>query len=134
MNRQKQYLADNVDAKGNVFPTVGENIRYGVKELQLPDIIRGGAGYLTIHIDNKGDITTSFPINLIVTKNMSGKYSTIIFPKFYAISSPIMFANKFTEALDYDVFTLICKDDCVGLDKCPFKTSVTILIGMKLPF
>lgn len=134
MNRQKQYLADNVDAMGNVFPTVGENIRNGVKAVQIPDIIRGGAIYLTIHIDNNGDVTTSIPINLSVTKNMTNKYSTIIFPKFYAISSPIMFANRFSETSDYNVFTLICKNNCVGLDKCPFKTSVAILIGMKLPF
>ena len=61
MNRQKQYLADNVDAEGNVFPTVGENIRFGSNG--------GGVGYpikqltnfrfLTIDADKDGFLNLS---------------------------------------------------------------------------
>ena len=51
MNRQKQYLADNVDAMGNVFPTVGENIRNGAKLMNMNIEGVTNVRLLYIHID-----------------------------------------------------------------------------------
>lgn len=38
MSKQIEYYADNVDANGKVFPTVGENIRYGAKGENIGDV------------------------------------------------------------------------------------------------
>lgn len=99
MNRQKQYLADNVDAEGNVFPTVGENIRFGSNG-------GGGGGYpikqltnfrfLKIDVDNDGIVTLSEDIKVNIGANADNTIHYIAFTEYsgnnynIAISSPLM--------------------------------------------
>ena len=98
MNRQKQYLADNIDAEGNVFPTVGENIRFGANG--------GGVGYpikqltnfrfLTIDVDNDGIVTLSEDIKVNFSSDPDNIIHNIAFTEYsgnnynIAISSPLM--------------------------------------------
>lgn len=99
MNRQKQYLADNVDAEGNVFPTVGENIRFGSNG-------GGSGGYpikqltnfrlLTIDVDNDGIVTLSEDIKVNYGSDPDNVIHYIAFTEYsgnnynIAISSPLM--------------------------------------------
>lgn len=101
MNRQKQYLADNVDAKGNVFPTVGENIRFGSNgsgsnSPGYPIESLTNFRLLKIDVDNDGLVTLSEDISVdygydpgnttsyILVRGYSGNNYNI------AISSPLM--------------------------------------------
>lgn len=102
MNRQKQYLADNIDAEGNVFPTVGENIRFGSNGSNSPNT----PGYpiesltnfrlLKIDVDNEGIVTLSEDIKVNRGANDDNTIHYISFTEYsgnnynIAISSPLM--------------------------------------------
>lgn len=99
MNRQKQYLADNVDSKGNVFPTVGENIRFGSNGSNSPGYpIESLTNFrlLKIDVDNDGIVTLSEDINVEYASESDNKNHSIIFRGYsgnnynIAISSPLM--------------------------------------------
>lgn len=99
MNRQKQYLADNVDAKGNVFPTVGENIRFGSNGSISPGYpIESLTNFrlLKIDVDNNGIVTLSEDINVDSGSDPDNKIQYIFFRGYsgnnynIAISSPLM--------------------------------------------
>lgn len=108
MNRQKQYLADNVDAKGNVFPTVGENIRFGSNGSNSPGYpIESLTNFrlLKIDVDNAGIVTLSEDINVDRASDSDNKIQSIIFRGYsgnnynIAISSPLMvWIDKYSEA------------------------------------
>lgn len=110
MNRQKQYLADNVDAEGNVFPTVGENIRFGSNG-------NGGGGYpikqlanfrfLTIDVNNDGFVTMSEDIKVNYGADNDNIIHYILFTEYsgnnynIAISSPLMiWVDKYFEGTE----------------------------------
>lgn len=99
MNRQKQYLADNVDSKGNVFPTVGENIRFGSNGSNTPGYTIEGLTnfrFLKIDVDNAGIVTLSEDINVNFSSDADNIIHTISFTGYsgnnynIAISSPLM--------------------------------------------
>lgn len=109
MNRQKQYLADNIDAEGNVFPTVGENIRFGANG--------GGVGYpikqltnfrfLKIDVDNDGIVTLSEDIKVNISSDPDNIIHNISFTEYsgnnynIAISSPLMiWVDKYFEGTE----------------------------------
>lgn len=99
MNRQKQYLADNVDAKGNVFPTVGENIRFGSNGSNSPGYpIENLTNFrfLTVNSDANGYVTLSENIKVSYGYGGTDKLNYILFNEYagnvftYAISNPLM--------------------------------------------
>lgn len=99
MNRQKQYLADNVDSEGNVFPTVGENIRFGSNGSNSPGYpIDSLTNFrlLKIDVDNDGIVTLSEDINVNRASDTNNKNHSIVFSGYsgnnynIAISSPLM--------------------------------------------
>ena len=98
MNRQKQYLADNVDANGNVFPTVGENIRFGANggSVGYPIKQLTNFRFLTINSDADGIVTLSENIKVSYGYGGTDKLNYIIFNEYagnvftYAISNPLM--------------------------------------------
>ena len=118
MNRQKQYLADNVDAKGNVFPTVGENIRFGSNGFNSPNT----PGYpiesltnfrlLKIDVDNVGHVTLSEDIKVNFSSDNDEKIHNITFSGYsgnnynIAISSPLMIwiDNYFEGSVDTPLY------------------------------
>lgn len=99
MNRQKQYLADNVDAEGNVFPTVGENIRFGSNGSNSPGYpIENLTNFrfLKIDVNNAGIVTLSEDIKVDFGSDPVNKIKYILFRGYsgnnynIAISSPLM--------------------------------------------
>lgn len=99
MNRQKQYLADNVDSKGNVFPTVGENIRFGSNGSNSPGYpIENLTNFrlLKIVVDNAGIVTLSEDISVDKGSDSGNMTRYIVFRGYsgnnynIAISSPLM--------------------------------------------
>ena len=99
MNRQKQYLADNVDAEGNVFPTVGENIRFGANgggSVGYPIKQLTNFRFLTIDSDADGSVSLSENIKVSYGFGGTDKLNYILFNEYagsvftYAISSPLM--------------------------------------------
>lgn len=98
MNRQKQYLADNVDAEGNVFPTVGENIRFGANGGVTGYPIKALTNFRFLTIDSDADGVISLSENIKVSYGFgdADKLNYILFNEYsgnvftYAISSPLM--------------------------------------------
>lgn len=133
MNRQKQYLADNVDAEGNVFPTIGENIRYGAKGITLPDITGvTNVRLLTIIIDNYGYIELSEDVDIINIVDSNKSTVTLECGSNIACSYPIMISNTNANACSsvYLVNTEI--DNKVTISNCPFNSVCVLLIGDKV--
>lgn len=107
MNRQKQYLADNVDSKGNVFPTVGENIRFGSNgsnSLGYPIESLTNFRLLKIDVDNAGHVTLSEDIKVNFSSDNDEIIHNMTFTEYsgnnynIAISSPLMvWIDKFFE-------------------------------------
>lgn len=133
MNKQKQYLADNVDAMGNVLPTVGENIRHGVKGIKLPDISGvSNVRLLAIKIGNAGDVELTEDIDFNTINDDKAKHLKIIFNSNIACSYPIMINN--TKA--YEVWSVYLlnteRDGSISFRQCPFNTTCVLLIGDKV--
>ena len=133
MNRQKQYLADNVDVEGNAFPTIGENIRYGAKGVTLPDITGiTNVRLLTIIIDNAGCIELSEDVDIIPIADSNKSTLTLECGSNIACSYPIMISNTNANAYSsvYLVNTEI--DNKVTISNCPFDSVCVLLIGDKV--
>ena len=73
MSDCKAYPVDTVDIYGNVWPTVGENIRYGLIGMKVK------RGFIKI---SKGEVTSSdFIISKILEKEFHiNKIAILIFP------------------------------------------------------
>ena len=128
MNRQKQYLADNVDAMGNVFPTVGENIRRGAKLMNIEGVTN--VRLLYINIDVKGNVTLSENLKCSILKHDDKNECTIVLPKNVCCSYPIMVIsenNKFVQ----DIYTLCTYigGDSITLKLCPYGSRAVFIIG-----
>lgn len=128
MNRQKQYLADNVDAMGNVFPTVGENIRNGAKSMNIEGVTN--IRLLYINIDGAGNITFSENIDCLITKYDDRKNCRIILPTNVCCSSPIMIISKSNNynARIYDLCTSNYNGR-ISLEQCTYDTTAVFIIG-----
>ena len=130
MNRQKQYLADNVDAMGNVFPTVGENIRNGAKLMNMNIEGVTNVRLLYIHIDNTGNVTFSENLNCTITKHDDKNECTINLPKYVCCSYPIMVINNNNKSIKniYALATSITANK-IALYVCPYGSTGVFIIG-----
>lgn len=142
MNRQKQYLADNVDAEGNVFPTVGENIRFGSNG-------GGGGGYpikqltnfrfLNIDVNNIGVVTMSEDIKVRYGFGGTDKLNFILFNEYagsvftYAISSPLMIwlDNNFGGDVSAGIYQPFVDNDSgeFGIRNIPYNSHAVFYIA-----
>ena len=128
MNRQKQYLADNVDAKGNVFPTVGENIRFGANGGAVGYPIKNLTNFrfLTIDVNNEGIVTLSEDIKVNFGSDNDNVIHYILFAEYsgnnynIAISSPLMIwvDNYFEGTVDIPLYQ-------------PFQNTVNHAMGIR---
>lgn len=133
MNRQKQYLADNVDAMGNVLPTVGENIRHGIKGITLPDITGvSNARLLTIIVDSVGGVELSENIDFTPIIDASSRTVKIEFNSNIACSYPIMVSNTNANAYLSVYLVNTESDNKVSVRNCPFNSVCVLLIGDKV--
>ena len=133
MNRQKQYLADNVDAMGNVFPTVGENIRHGVKGITFPDIVGvSNARLLTIKIGSNGDVELSEDIDFTTEINEDSRFLNIHFTSNIACSYPILINNINAYEI-WSSYTVSTADyGKINIRQCPFNSVCVLLIADKV--
>lgn len=123
MNRQKQYLADNVDAKGNVFPTVGENIRNGVKNIDFN--IEGVTNYRLVEITILNDGTVQLSENISYTKSYNENYKIVnlAFSKYYCISSALLIILDTGINKTDSPYTLYILDgNKIGIANCPLNS------------
>ena len=133
MNRQKQYLADNVDVEGNVFPTVGENIRHGAKGITLPDITGiTNVRLLTIIIDNVGCIELSEDVDIMGIPNSNKSTLTLECASNIACSYPIMISNTNANACSSVYLVNTETDNKITISNCPFNSVCVLLIGDKV--
>lgn len=128
MNRKKQYLADNVDSKGNVFPTVGENIRNGRKLMNIEGVTN--VRLLYIHIDVSGNVTFSEDLNCTISKHDDKYECTINLPKNVCCSYPIMVINNNNKSIKniYTLSTSITANK-IELNVCPYGSTGVFIIG-----
>lgn len=128
MNRQKQYLADNVDAVGNVFPTVGENIRNGVKLMKLEGVTN--VRLLYIHVDNAGNVTLSEDLNCTISKHDDKNECSITLPKNICCSYPIMVISENNKGVSgiYQLCTTMMSTR-IMLRLCAYGSKAVFIIG-----
>ena len=132
MNRQKQYLADNVDIMGNVFPTVGENIRSGVKGTTFPDLTGvTNVRLLTIAIDSIGAVEMSENVQFELDINNNTKCVSITFGDKYACSYPIIVLSDSKDIKNLP-WILCTVEKNIRLKECPFNTTGVIYIGERV--
>ena len=142
MNRQKQYLADNVDSKGNVFPTVGENIRLGSNGSISPGYpIKNLTNFrfLKIDVNNEGIVTLSEDIKVDFASDIDNKIHCILFRGYsgnnynIAISSPLMiWIDKFFEGSeDIGLYQPFESTDnyCMGIRNMPNNSHAVFYIA-----
>ena len=130
MNRQKQYLADNVDAMGNVFPTVGENIRNGAKLMNMNIEGVTNVRLLYVNVDNTGNVTLSENLQVTVSKHDNKYECTINLPKYVCCSYPIMVINNNNKQVQniYTLSTSITANK-IALNVCPYGSIAVFIIG-----
>lgn len=133
MNRQKQYLADNVDTEGNVFPTIGENIRYGAKGITLPYITGiTNVRLLTLIIDNEGYLELSEDVDIISIPDSNKGTVTLECASNIACSYPIMISNTNANAYSSVYLVNTESDNKITISNCPFNSVCVLLIGDKV--
>ena len=128
MNRQKQYLADNVDAMGNVFPTVGENIRKGAKLMNIEGVTN--VRLLYINVDKVGNVTLSENLECTISKHDDKNDCSITLPKNICCSYPIMIISENSKGVSgiYALCTTLMYTR-IMLRLCPYGSKAVFIIG-----
>lgn len=138
LNRQ-QYYADNVDRLGNVFPTIGENIRNGSNGkigYDIPNLTN--FRLLFVDVDEEGIITFSEDIPNTFNSETSKGFAGFWFQNYYgnvysyAISAPLMvwIDKKVDHETPENIYIqFVDENDALGVTNCPYNSHAVFLIA-----